>query len=187
MPINQIQFYLRKQIFVRGVFIAGLITLVNAYVFYNDTHFSWLRVTLIGVFGAITIFFIYRAVSKKAVLIFSADGIFSSTASKSVIPWQSIREIKTVEIQRQKLLCLTVGHTVLERTHNTPFLEKRRRWMVSRLQLIPAGETDYLFAAISNLTEAPEMIEKRALHLHSLTSEMRAEQLQRWQNEQARR
>jgi hypothetical protein len=85
------------------------------------------------------------------------------------------------------LLCLTIDRKVLEGIKYSSFFEKRRRWIVSRLQLVPTSEVDYLFAAISNLTQSPDTIEKIAIHLHSLTPRERIAELSRLQNEQARR
>lgn len=187
MQTSRIQFYLAARVFARVAFFTGIIAVMNAVGSLSISPKPLLNASIAVVFGAIFIFCIYMIKVKKAVLILSAEGITAGADAKSVIPWENIRAIQSAEIQRQKLLCLAIDRKVMEGLHRSSFLEKRRRWIVSRLQLVPTSETDYLFAAISNLTESPDTVEKIVTHLHALTPQERIAELSRLQNEQARR
>jgi ABC-type uncharacterized transport system permease subunit len=98
MQTNQIQFYLSTRVFGRTAFFTGIIAVMNAVASISISPKPILSASIAIVFGAIFIFCIYMIRVKKAVLILSAKGIIAGSDSKSVIPWESISEIKSAEI-----------------------------------------------------------------------------------------
>jgi hypothetical protein len=158
MPDSQLEYFLSTRIFGRAAFVTGIIALLTGVAAVITPQASLFYKIVPVVFSIIFLFSIYMLLRKKPILVVTESGITSSTASKSEIPWENIRALQVVEIRKQQLLCITVDRTVINQLLLTPFLEKRRQWIISTLGLAVYENTDYVFAAIGNLSAPPQQI-----------------------------
>ncbi|MCA6363788.1 MAG: hypothetical protein IM638_12180 [Bacteroidetes bacterium] len=158
MPSVKIIYHLSTRIFGRLALITGLITAIQLYTQFTKPDLSPYLLILPVLFGLIFLYSIFQLLRKKPVLTLTETGITSATSSASEIGWETIRAIEVIQFQNQKLLALRVEKTAMQAIATTRFLEKRRQWMISKTGLMAYPDTDYLFAAISNLSRpAPEI------------------------------
>ncbi|MCU0434863.1 MAG: hypothetical protein MUC87_15515 [Bacteroidia bacterium] len=177
MPGNQLVYNLSTRIFGRAAFVTGVISVLSGAAAVITPQASLFYIIVPVVFSVIFLFSIYMLLRKKPILVLTESGITSSTASKSEIPWENIRAIQVVEIRKQQLLCITVDSAVINRLSLTPFLEKRRQWIISTLGLTLHQNSDYVFAAISNLSASPEQITATIKNLAQLSRDERVRNL----------